>query len=227
MQRTRNGFYSHFDTAKRKKYTDEERQHIVKLKQEGVSVREIATQLDIPYGSIHYILREYGEVNLNTSRPSSKYLTRAEAMYIYDITNSQFDYYRNKCKDKVVKQDNIVYVERSVFEDYVVDKDGYKQRKWNVKESKVQADIIKYLKSVGAYVVKVQMANRSGIPDLIACYKGRFIGIEVKTPDTKNNTSNLQEYNIAQIQKAKGLALVAWTVEQTKEIIKGIDDETI
>ena len=57
MQRTRNGFYSHFDTAKRKKYTDEERQHIVKLKQGRASVREIATQLDIPYGSIHYILR--------------------------------------------------------------------------------------------------------------------------------------------------------------------------
>ena len=227
MQKTKYGYYVGYDTTKRKKYDDEQRAEIVKLKQTGLSIRQIANKLDIPHGSLHYILREAGEINLDISRPSNSYITRAEAKYYYDITDSQFDYYRNKCAEEVIKKGNVVYINREVFEDYVIDHKGYKDRKWNMKESKVQADILKYLKSLKAYSVKVQMANRSGIPDIIACYKGKFIGIEVKTEATQRNTSKLQEANLRMIAEADGIAIVAWEVSQVKEIIERIDNDSI
>lgn len=59
-------------------------------------------------------------------------------------------------------------------------------------ESKVQKQIQEYLKSIGAYKFKVhgEIFMRAGIPDIIACVKGRFVGIEVK--DGNNKPSELQ-----------------------------------
>lgn len=227
MNKTKYGYYVGYDTTKRKKYDDEQRVEIINLKRSGMSIRSIANKLGIPHGSIHYILREYGEINLDISRPGNNYITRAEAKYYYDITDSTFDYYRGKCADKVIKKGNIIYIDRDVFEDYVIDHKGYKGRGWQMTESKVQASILKYLKSVNAYCVKVQMANRSGIPDIIACYKGKFIGIEVKTETTQRNTSKLQEANLKMIVESEGIAIVAWEISQVKEIIGRIDNDTI
>lgn len=93
-----------------------------------------------------------------------------------------------------------------------------------MKESDYQAKIIKHLKSKGAYVVKIQSASRSGIPDLLCCYKSRFLAIEVKTPTTMDNTSDLQELNIDFIRLAGGKAIVAYSKEQVDVILKEIDD---
>ena len=89
-------------------------------------------------------------------------------------------------------------------------------------EQTIQRAIIKYLKTK-AYVVKIVSASKSGIPDLLVCYKGRFIAFEVKTPDKKNNVSDLQQHNINEIIKYGGLAFVVWELNQVKEIIKGIE----
>lgn len=91
-----------------------------------------------------------------------------------------------------------------------------------MKEQVVQKAIIKYLKTK-AYVVKIVSASKSGIPDLLVCYKGKFIALEVKTPDKKNNVSDLQEHNISEIMKYGGLAYVVWELKQVKEIIKGLE----
>ena len=89
-------------------------------------------------------------------------------------------------------------------------------------EQAIQKAIIKYLKTV-AYVVKIISASKSGIPDLLVLYKGKFIALEVKTPDKKNNVSDLQEHNINEIVKNGGLAYVVWELNQVKEIIKGLE----
>ena len=52
MQRTKYGFYVGFDTTKRKKYTDKQRQEIARLKVLGLSTRKIAEKLDTPVKSI-------------------------------------------------------------------------------------------------------------------------------------------------------------------------------
>ena len=89
-------------------------------------------------------------------------------------------------------------------------------------EQQIQNKIIKYLKTI-SYVVKIISATKAGVLDVIVCYKGRFIAFEVKTPDTKDDTSDLQEYNIREIVKNGGLAFVVWEMNQVKEIIKGLE----
>jgi hypothetical protein len=48
--------------------------------------------------------------------------------------------------------------------------------------------------------------GRSGVPDIIACYKGKFIGIECKSGD--NKPTLLQLRNIEDIKRNQGLAIV-------------------
>lgn len=50
------------------------------------------------------------------------------------------------------------------------------------------------------------MMGRSGIPDLIICYRGYFIGVEVKAG--RNRPTALQERELQGIQAAGGAALV-------------------
>ena len=92
-------------------------------------------------------------------------------------------------------------------------------------EQAIQSDILKYLKSVGAYTIKVSAATKAGIPDIICCYKGRFIAIEVKRPEAKTNVSPLQVANISMIINAQGEAIVAWDKEMVKTFINNIDKE--
>ncbi len=92
-------------------------------------------------------------------------------------------------------------------------------------EQAIQSDILKYLKSVGAYTIKVSAATKAGIPDIICCYKGRFIAIEVKRPEAKTNVSPLQVANITMIINAQGEAIVAWDKEMVKTFIDNIDKE--
>ena len=91
-----------------------------------------------------------------------------------------------------------------------------------MQEQTIQKSIIKYLKTI-SYVVKIISASKSGVPDLLICYKGRFIALEVKTPGKRSNVSDLQEYNIREIVKNGGLAFVVWELNQVKEIIKGLE----
>lgn len=84
-------------------------------------------------------------------------------------------------------------------------------------ETKLQKSIQEYLKSLGAYCFKVHgnIYMRAGIPDIIACLDGRFIGIEVKDGD--NTTSQLQEAHGLQIIRAKGIFIVAYSIDDVRK----------
>ena len=75
-------------------------------------------------------------------------------------------------------------------------------------ESQFQQKVIQFLKSIGAYQVKIWGGGfqKAGIPDLLCCYKGKFIGIELKTD--KGKASVLQKYNIAKIQETGGIGII-------------------
>lgn len=74
-------------------------------------------------------------------------------------------------------------------------------------EKKVKDAVTKILKDYGAYYFFPVTGGfgRSGIPDIIACYKGNFIGIECKAG--KNKPTALQEAEILKIMNAGGVAL--------------------
>ena len=60
------------------------------------------------------------------------------------------------------------------------------------------------LKKLDGFVIKTQERTVKGIPDLIGCFNGRFVAIELKTD--KGEVTPIQEYRLKQILKAGGLA---------------------
>ena len=75
-------------------------------------------------------------------------------------------------------------------------------------EKKVKRQVVATLKALGAYHFYPFSGGfgSSGVPDVVACCEGRFIGIECKAG--KNKPTALQERNLAQITAAGGIALV-------------------
>ena len=95
-----------------------------------------------------------------------------------------------------------------------------------MRESDLRRKIGEYLKSVpNLYFWKEHggMYGTAGIPDLIVCYKGRFIGLECKVG--KNKPTVLQAVTIKQIINAGGYATVVRTVEEVREIIRAFEKE--
>lgn len=75
-------------------------------------------------------------------------------------------------------------------------------------EKKVKARVEAVLKAAGAYYFfpATHGYGRSGVPDIIACLKGQFIGIECKAG--RGTTTALQERELSRIREAGGVALV-------------------
>lgn len=91
-----------------------------------------------------------------------------------------------------------------------------------MREKVIENKIKSYLKSIGAYYFKHHgnQFSQVGVPDIIACYKGRFIGIEVKNETGK--TSPLQDENLKMINEAGGIGIVARSLEEVKQVIDNI-----
>lgn len=92
-----------------------------------------------------------------------------------------------------------------------------------MKESVLQAKIIKHIQSLGGYVVKVITASKAGVPDLLVCYKGKFIAIEVKAPGKLHNTSELQKYNMELVRASGGVSLIADNLDIISEFFDSLD----
>ena len=75
-------------------------------------------------------------------------------------------------------------------------------------EKKVKDKVAKVLKEYGAYYFFPATGGfgRSGVPDIIVCHKGQFIGIECKAGS--NTTTALQVRELEKIITAGGYALV-------------------
>lgn len=79
-------------------------------------------------------------------------------------------------------------------------------------ESKLQRDTREALEDIiGGFWFKVHggMFQRAGIPDLIGCVYGLYIGVELKTPEDKRGTSGVQKTVIKFIRQNGGKAFVA------------------
>lgn len=69
-------------------------------------------------------------------------------------------------------------------------------------ENKVKA----FLKEQGCWTLKTWSngVQRSGVPDLLVCCNGHFVGVELKAPHGK--PSELQLWNLQKIEEAGGFA---------------------
>ena len=74
-------------------------------------------------------------------------------------------------------------------------------------ENRVKA----YLRESGCWFLKYwggAAYTKSGIPDLLVCCRGRFMGVEIKAPGGK--PTDLQIYNLRRIDTAGGLAILLY-----------------
>jgi hypothetical protein len=75
-------------------------------------------------------------------------------------------------------------------------------------EAKVKKKVTTILKELGAYYFYPVTGGygRSGVPDIVCCLAGNFIGIECKAGD--NKATALQLKNLEEIQAAGGSAFI-------------------
>lgn len=92
-------------------------------------------------------------------------------------------------------------------------------------EARIQRSIQGEIRARGGYCIKIHGSPLmpEGTPDILACYKGYFLGFEVKTPATKDEVSPAQSLRLQQIRMAGGGAYVVYTVEQVKRHLDLID----
>jgi len=78
----------------------------------------------------------------------------------------------------------------------------------NTPESKVKRKVVSQLKALKAYYFYPVTGGygKSGVPDIVGCYEGRFFGIECKAG--KGKTTTLQDMNLKQITAAGGISAV-------------------
>ena len=93
-------------------------------------------------------------------------------------------------------------------------------------EGQLTSQIKNYLASKGAYCEKIFGGGyqASGIPDLIVCYKGLFVAIEVKSPTHKGRASDIQKLKIKRIRGCGGIAFITDNIEDVERIFDFIDD---
>lgn len=96
-------------------------------------------------------------------------------------------------------------------------------------ERKVKRKVMACLKDMGAYCTMPVTGGfgNSGVPDILACYKGRFVGIECKAKGGKPTA--LQLHNLNHICNTGGIALVIdeSNVEILQQLIDGEASELL
>ena len=94
-----------------------------------------------------------------------------------------------------------------------------------MKESRFSTLVSKYLQTnFGALVIPytVDAMGTKGIPDLLVCWKGRFVAIELKTGNYQ--PSEIQKEMIRRINEwYDGMAFVLWDTKDWKQRLDFID----
>tara|TARA_R110000868_G_scaffold322571_5_gene583501 strand:- start:1053 stop:1355 length:303 start_codon:yes stop_codon:yes gene_type:complete len=95
-------------------------------------------------------------------------------------------------------------------------------------EAKVKKKVKEILDQMGVYHFSPMQngMGRAGIPDIIGCLDGQFLGIECKAG--RGTTTALQERELTRIQNAGGYALVVneENINQLWEIKEWIQNKT-
>jgi len=95
-------------------------------------------------------------------------------------------------------------------------------------EKKVKKKVVEILKQYGAYYFYPVTGGfgASGVPDIVACCNGRFLGIEVKADAKKRGPTALQQKNLNQINATGGVGVVidANNLDELEETMRKLCD---
>jgi len=92
-------------------------------------------------------------------------------------------------------------------------------------ESKIQGHITKYLKHHNIPYYKTSAMHSRGWTDLVLCYRGMYVGLEVKRPHGFGKATPIQEKHMEVIREADGFAFVVYCVDDVELYLKQIDKE--
>lgn len=89
----------------------------------------------------------------------------------------------------------------------------------NVQESALQRQIITYLRGRGAYVFKAvgSAYQQVGTPDLLVCWRGQFIALEIKVPGEV--TTPMQAHELQTIRNAEGCGAVVMSIGEVEVLL--------
>ena len=100
-----------------------------------------------------------------------------------------------------------------------------------MKENEIQKAILEYLNYIGKIyffragsgAIRTENGNyfksgKVGCPDIVVCYKGKFIGLEVKTE--KGKQSDYQKVAEQEIKRAGGKYFMVRSINDVMKIIK-------
>lgn len=93
-------------------------------------------------------------------------------------------------------------------------------------ESRTSKKIKEAVIARGGFAVKIKGGpdQEKGIPDLLCCYRGRFIAFETKRSES-DEPSPYQQYQMKRITTAGGIAIVIRTVQEATAALDRIDHE--
>lgn len=95
------------------------------------------------------------------------------------------------------------------------------------RESVLSRKIMDALRLEGYFCFKVHGSEymMAGLPDIIVCAEGLFIGLETKLPESRGNVSPRQRLVHTKIQHAGGSAEVVCSPEEALAIVQGVINE--
>jgi len=98
-------------------------------------------------------------------------------------------------------------------------------------EAKRSREIMTALRAEGYFCFKVHggPTMMAGLPDIIVCAEGFFIGVETKMPSERQDVSLRQRYVHRLIRKAQGLSFVACSANealaQVREAVEWLHEQ--
>jgi hypothetical protein len=92
-------------------------------------------------------------------------------------------------------------------------------------EARLGSEIRRECIKRGAFAFKIHGGPTMmvGLPDLIMCYRGQFIGMEIKVPDPSSQPSVIQRRRIKEIRESGGRAFVVRSVASAMRILDAVD----
>lgn len=92
------------------------------------------------------------------------------------------------------------------------------------REKDLQDECLGWLERKGIYAVNTHgnAFERRGRPDIYICYKGRFIGCELKRAGSGNRPSPLQEKHLREIEQSGGIGVWITSLRQLTDLLSSL-----
>jgi Holliday junction resolvase len=92
-------------------------------------------------------------------------------------------------------------------------------------EKVIQKKVNAFLKGEGIFFYHPSSMHSKGTPDLLICYRGLFVAIELKRPKEEYTVTKLQAKKLKHIEDTGGKAFVAHSVPEVEAILTQLDKE--